>query len=556
MRKNSFVEGSLIATLAIVVSKVMGILYVIPFYAVIGTLGSSLYSYAYNIYVIFLNISSAGIPVAISKLVSEYDSKEMKEAKVRSFKLGIIVVSILSIICFLILVIFAKEIVLFIIGNKSGGNTLEDIILVIRVIAFSVLIIPFLSVSRGYLQGHKYISSSSFSQVIEQIVRIAVVLIGSYITIKVLEKKVALGVGVALAGSFIGGLVAIGYVLKKIFNNKSQLDLDKDLKKDNITNKEIFKKILIYSIPFIIINVTVNFFNIVDMTLIIRTLGNLGFSGEQAEFVASAMTTWGYKLNMIVNAIATGLTISLIPNLVSAYTLKKTNTVNKIFNQALQIVLYVSVPAAVGLSFLSAPVWNIFYGVSDLGPIIFRFSILTAIFCNIYLISIQTAQSINAFKTVCIAVVLGFSMNAIWDVPFMHLCNYLGLPAFYGATLATILGYIVAIGIVLYKLIKYEGIRLKESIKTFGKILISVLCMVGVLSLLKLVYPYVYQNRLMSIVYVAVYALIGGSVYLFITHKFGLIKGIFEAKTINRLVSKLTFGKVKLKGEDNDTKED
>ena len=92
MKKNSFVEGTFIATLAIVVTKILGMLYVIPFYSIIGTQGSALYSYAYNIYVMFLGISSAGIPSAMSKIVSEYDSTGQKEAKVRSFKIGVMII--------------------------------------------------------------------------------------------------------------------------------------------------------------------------------------------------------------------------------------------------------------------------------------------------------------------------------------------------------------------------------------------------------------------------------------------------------------------------------
>ena len=106
MKKNSFVEGTIIATLAIVFTKILGMLYVIPFYSIIGSQGSSLYSYAYNIYMIFLSISSAGIPTAMSKIVSEYESQGMREAKVRSFKIGIFIVSILSVLCFLVLIFF------------------------------------------------------------------------------------------------------------------------------------------------------------------------------------------------------------------------------------------------------------------------------------------------------------------------------------------------------------------------------------------------------------------------------------------------------------------
>ena len=556
MKKNTFVEGTIIATLAIIFTKILGMLYVIPFYAIVGTQGSSLYSYAYNIYVIFLNISSAGIPVAISKLVSEYESKGMKEAKVRSFKLGVQIVSIISILCFLLLMIFAKEVAFIIVGDKIGGNTLDDIALVLRVVACSVLIIPFLSVAKGYLQGHKFIKPTSTSQMLEQIVRIAVILSGSFIAINLLKKSVTVGVAIAVSGSFVGGLFAILYILKKISKNKNDLDLGKELKKDKVSNKDIFKKILTYAVPFIIINVTVNFFNIVDMTFIIRTLGNLGYTGAEAEFVSSAMTTWGYKLNMIVNAIATGLTVSLIPNIVSAYTLGKNEKVSKILNKALQIALYVSVPAAMGLSFLASPVWTLFYGASSLGPVIFKLSILTAIFCNVYLIAIQTAQSLNEYKTVYKAVIFGFSMNAIFDVPFMYICHYIGLPAFYGATFATMLGYIVAIAIVFKKLKTIKEIEFSSTIKNGFKIFLSVGAMLVILSILKLVLPYEVSGKIYTIMYIAIYAILGASIYLFMTYKFGLIDKLFGKKIINKLINKFTFGLVKLKGDDDVNQED
>ena len=75
MKKSGFIEGTVIATAAIVITKILGMLYVIPFYAMIGIQGSALYAYAYNIYVIFLDISSAGLPVAISKIIKEYKQK-------------------------------------------------------------------------------------------------------------------------------------------------------------------------------------------------------------------------------------------------------------------------------------------------------------------------------------------------------------------------------------------------------------------------------------------------------------------------------------------------
>ena len=74
MKKNSFLSGAAISTVGIVICKVIGLLYVIPFYAIIGVQGGALYSYAYSIYNMFLNLATSGIPVAMSKVVSEFNS--------------------------------------------------------------------------------------------------------------------------------------------------------------------------------------------------------------------------------------------------------------------------------------------------------------------------------------------------------------------------------------------------------------------------------------------------------------------------------------------------
>ena len=81
MKKNSFIEGTIIATVAIVFIKIIGMLYVIPFYATVGVEGATLYAYAYNIYGLFLEISTAGIPNAVSKLINEFNTLNKQEAK-------------------------------------------------------------------------------------------------------------------------------------------------------------------------------------------------------------------------------------------------------------------------------------------------------------------------------------------------------------------------------------------------------------------------------------------------------------------------------------------
>ena len=84
MKKSTFMQGAIIATLAIVISKILGIIYVIPFYSLIGEQGGALYGYAYSIYGLFLNLSTAGIPLAISKITSEYSALNQNYLKEKS----------------------------------------------------------------------------------------------------------------------------------------------------------------------------------------------------------------------------------------------------------------------------------------------------------------------------------------------------------------------------------------------------------------------------------------------------------------------------------------
>lgn len=167
MKKNSFVEGTVFAYIAILLTKIIGAIYVIPFYNIIGESGGVLYSYAYNAYNLFLNISTSGIPTAVSIIIAEYNALKMYNEREYTFKVANHVISIISFIAFVVMFIFAKQIAYFFTGGITGGNSIESIVLVIRVISFCLLIIPFLSVTRGYLQGNKYVSISSFSQLIE-----------------------------------------------------------------------------------------------------------------------------------------------------------------------------------------------------------------------------------------------------------------------------------------------------------------------------------------------------------------------------------------------------
>lgn len=547
MKKNSFVAGTFISTASIVFVKILGMLYVVPFYIIVGSKGGALYSYAYNIYLIFLSISSAGIPSAISKIISEYNALGLMEAKTRAFKIGKKLVGYFSIAAFILLFIFAEEIAILIIGDLKGGNTIQDVSFVIRCVSFAVLVIPHLSVTKGYFQGHKYIVPSSTSNLIEQVVRIFIILCGSYLAYRVFNSTLTIAVGIAVSGAFFGGLIAYYYLKRNMKKYKQDLNLEKKYEKDKVSNKEITKKIAAYAIPFIIINIISSIYSFTDMVLVLRTLDNLGFSASDVEFITSIISTWGSKICMIVNSIAMGMTITLIPSIVEAHATKNWKELNNKFNKALQIVIYVSLPMTVGLSILAIPVWTVFYNINPYGGKVLRIMIFNALIGNVSMVVNSTLQSCNRFKAVYATNIIGLATNALLDIPLMLLCNKIGIGAYYGALFATTIGYTLQIGIGIHLIGKDYKLKFKETYSIILKSLVPISVMTIVLVVLNHFLPLNIYSRTSSLLLIVIDTILGGIIFIYLSIKMKIPQKIFGDKELSNIIKKLTFGKLKIK---------
>lgn len=544
MKKSSFIEGTIIATLSIIIVKILGMLYVIPFYALIGVNGAALYAYAYNIYVIFLDISSAGLPIAISKVINEFNTLGKMDAKVRAYEIGKQLITFISVIVFILLFFFAPSISQMLLGDLQGGSSLSDVTFVIRAVSFAILVIPYLSVSKGYLQGHNIVNVSSMSQLIEQVVRILFVLGGSYISLRILHLDLSTAVGVAVFGAFAGGIAAILYLTMKMRKYKKELHLVKNLPRDSISNRSITKKIISYAVPFIIIDIAVSIYNFVDMVFLLRTLNYLGFDASSVEYITTSITTWGSKITMIVNSIAMGMSVSLIPNIVEAFTLKKWNIVNEKLNKAVEIILFLCLPMVLGLSLLAKPIWSIFYGYNELGSSIFSILVFQSLFFNLYTVTSSTLQSLNKFKTVYFTSLFGFFLNAILDIPLMLFFHAIHMEAWLGAIVATIIGYSSSILLALRQLKKHHDLSYRSMKRLCYKLIVPLTSMVLVVILLKQVIPVNYMSKVSCIFYVGIISVVGAFVYLFITYQFRILQKVFGKSYVQKIIKKLTFGKV------------
>lgn len=540
MKKTGFLAGAAISTIGIVICKVIGLVYVIPFYAIIGTQGGALYSYAYSIYNMFLNLATSGIPVAMSKVVSEYNEVGYYNTKERTFKMGLKIIGLLGLISFLVLFIFAPQIAYLIIGDVKGGNSVEDVTMVIRVISTAILVVPFLSVSKGYLQGHKIMQVSSVANILEQIVRVIVILAGSFLTLKVFHLSLNTAVGVAVFGATVGALFAYFYVYAKIRKSKSLNRKAKPtLAEVKITNKDLVKRIIFYALPFVAISVLQSAFVMVDVFTVVRGLTGIGYTTEISENVLSVIATWGSKLNMIVMSISMGIVMSLIPAIASAYAVKNYDEVNGKVNQALKTLLFVCVPMATGLCFLSSAVWTVFYGYNELNSSVFKLLIMSQITLSVCSVMVNASQSMNNTKQSIIALGGSLIAKVLLNVPMMHLFNLIGIEAYYAPIALNILIDTSASLYLLYIVKKDTKISYFKTVQTIIKIVLCTVIMVLVLSILNMFIPSYSHSRMISILYIVLYGIIGMITYFFVAYKSKTIDNVFGKGFVQKVFDNL-----------------
>ncbi|MGN0114935.1 MAG: MATE family efflux transporter, partial [Acutalibacteraceae bacterium] len=470
LKKNGLVEGSMISYISIVITKILGVLYVIPFYAVIGS-GEYIYTSAYTLYNLVLNASTSGVPTAMSILVADYNTRGRQKTKQKLYRVGLLAVGGISIAIFLILQIFAGSFAGFYMSNMADGAVVNraSVANAIRAVSFCLLFAPFLSVKRGYLQGHNYIAHSSYSQVVEQIVRIAVALGGAYFVISILGLDVGVGVNVALIGAAAGAAIALLYLQLKT-SGSAQVAEHAVENERVLSTKSIIFQILRYSIPVVIVATSTNLYEIVDMKLIVTALSNiLHYSADATQAIASTMANWTPKICMLVSALSMGLTASMVPSITSSYAEKKYGEVNRKFVLSINTIIVVALPLAIGLSMLSKPVYTLFYSNSEYGATALKVMCFSSVIASVKIVVCMALQALGRARLVCGCTLLGLLINAVLDLPMILLFNVIGLPPYLGAIFASIIGFSATIAIAMVSLKKRMHFRYVAIVRTLIK---------------------------------------------------------------------------------------
>lgn len=541
LRRSSFAEGALIAYIAAFASKALGALYSIPFYAIIGDTGGFLYTCAYNVYALFYDISTSGIPIAISILIAEYASTGQYASKEKTYVLGRRLVLTLSICAFLFLQLTAEVFARYYLSGMHEGATVESVASAIRAVSFCLLPIPFLSTLRGYLQGHKVIAAPSTSQVIEQFVRIVTAVGGSYLIIHLLRGSVSLGVNVALLGTACGALAALLYLLLRSRKSRDLFPMPAPGETAD-SGRVIYKKLLGYCLTLVLASVAISLYNIIDMRLILHGLTRLRFPNQDTQTISAIASNWAPKICSLITALAIGMTNSIAPHIADDFAKKDHKGISSKFNQSLSIILLIGMPLAVGVAVFSDMVYAIFYGPSDAGSYILKLAVFMNVIGSMVTVLSMGMQSMKKGPLVCIAVVAGIVLNTALDLPLIYAFHELHLPPYLGATFSSLLGQSCSLAILIFHLKKQNGFSFRPALTTFFRLLLPLAALTLLLLFLRRVLLPAHGRLLMTGQF-ALLTLAGMAVYLPLAALTRALDPLLNEGFMKKIVQKLFPGR-------------
>ncbi|MGF3105847.1 putative polysaccharide biosynthesis protein [Rossellomorea sp. DUT-2] len=537
---SKLIRGTFILTLGTFISKFLGLFYVIPFDDLLKghEEGASLYQYGYVPYTIFLTVATAGVPLAVSKFVSKYNAIGEYAVGRRLFKSGLVLMTLTGIVSFLIMYAFAPIFAEMTIKSDEQVISVAQVTTVIRAVSFALIIIPFMSLIRGFFQGHQSMGPTAVSQVIEQIVRIVFLLGGIYVVLNILDGSVTTAIAVATFAAFIGGLASLGALIWYWFKRKPHLDelLKEDRGQEEISLRSMYKEIIAYSIPFIFVGLANPLFQLVDQITFNTAMSAIG-NASVSDQAFAVLNFYTHKLVIIPVSLATAFSMTLIPLITTSYTSGDRKTMRRNIDQTFQILLFLTVPAALGIALLAEPTYTMFYHSDELGTSILRAYAPVAILFALFAVTAAILQGIDEQKFTIFSLLVGLLLKLVLNIPLIRLFET------QGAVIATVIGYSVAILINLYIIKKYARYQFRLIMRRTmfigalnAVMAVVVLVLYGIL--VQFLNP---ESGFQSILLVAICGGVGALVYFYLSLRSKLADRLFGDK-ITRIRSKLRIG--------------
>ncbi|PFE32789.1 cell division protein [Priestia megaterium] len=538
MSDSKLLRGTFVLTLGTYVSRILGMIYLFPFAILVGTVGGALFGYGYNQYAIYLSIATAGMPMAVSKFVSKYNALGDYYTSRRMYRAGMKLMLVTGILAFLLLYSLAPVMSRITLGGSDLNNSLEDVVMVMRMVSVALIVVPMMSLMRGFFQGHQSMGPTAVSQVVEQLVRVVFLLASTYIVIKVVHGSLALAVGFATMGAFVGALAGLAVLIWYWKKRKPYLDKmvnEQTVTPTRISTVSIFKELLTYSLPYVFVSLAIPLYQYVDQFTFNRAMVAAG-QKEIAESMNGIVQSYVPKLVMIPVSLATAFGLTLVPTITRSFVNKDYNVLQKQIDQTYQTIMFLVLPASVGLMALAGPAYTFFFGTdaSDAGGNVLLYYAPVALLFSFFTVNGAILQGINKQKYAVLSLLFGLIVKIVVNVPFILMFHEIG------SVLATALGYIVSLVYMFALIQKHAKYNYSEFIKRSVLILIFVAIMgISVKIVAAVIGLFTTPGRFSATVITIIGAAVGGIIYFIITYRSSLLEKIMGARVTGAIERKI-----------------
>lgn len=416
-KKQTFMKGALILMIANIIVKVIGAAFKIPLTYLIGEEGMALFSTSYTMYTWLFIMATAGFPVAISRMISEARVKgNIREVK-RIFKVSFKLLLGIGIAGTLLLYFGA--------GIFARWLKNPDAELGIRAIAPAVLFVAFMSVYRGYFQGHQDMFPTAFSEVSEAVGKLVIGFVCAYILMK---KGVEYGAAGAVFGVAMGGLLGF-LTLFIVYGVKHK----KNQENENIgilrTNGTILRELVKIAVPITIGASVFSLTTLIDTAMIMHNLQSGAFSYEQAKHLYGSYTGYAVPLFNLPPTLISAITISLVPAVSAALADKDIKLARQTVGNSISITTLFALPCAVGMAIFAEPILALVYNNTNATNTL---SVLgyAIVFVSLVMVTNAILQSVGKEKIPVINMLIGGVVKIIinWVLVKNPDVNIVGAP--------------------------------------------------------------------------------------------------------------------------------
>ena len=536
-KDNRIVTGSSWMAMGSMVSRILGAIYIIPWMAWMGTqdqanAAHALYQVGYNPYALFLAFATAGVPSAISKQISHYNAIQEYEISKKIYKHGLILMAITGILSAGIMYLIAPVLA----ASSPADN--ESATLVIRSLAPALLMIPTLSVTRGLFQGHNRMREPAISQVVEQVARVIFILGATYIIRMAMSGEVVTAVTYSTFAAFVGAVFALVYLFYRIRQTPTALNREPEesLNQYSISTTDLLKGIIKTSIPFVVISSGLMIFQQIDQQTYAPLMEFFypERTQQQIQITYGIMGGNAHKLSTIITSFGAALAITSVPVMSDLMAKRKIKDVSYQFEQAVQLLMFIMIPAIIGMFVVSGRFYTFFYGYDSFGFYVTKVYAVASLLMGLYMVLGNILQAIDLRRLGIYALLAGIGMKLISQPIFIRLIGESGI------LYSTITG--LALTIYLMFLIMYKKVGFSVRFLSRRVLLVFILSVImgltaaGVNGAISLVVSE--SSRLQSLIALLIVGVVGVAVYGYLSLKTGLAEKVVGSQA-TRLKEKL-----------------